>query len=175
MAQTRRAPYLRLPVPSWDALSYAGISPLEGSPSSRVSVPGAFPPVLSVGGGYAHRNAPLEIFFNLADYAAMGTARAGTGTSSRWYSMEEIISHFIFFSEGPVMPSGFSNGAVEAPKGHLGVTVVSRGSSKLFRARIRSSIQIMAGHLNALTAGTSLGDFVVVISGSNIVVGEIDR
>lgn len=89
--------------------------------------------------------------------------------------MEEIITHFIFYSEGPSLPHGVSTRGVEAPKGHLGVTVVSEGGNKGTRFRIRSSIQIMAGQLNSLVQGTTLGDFVVVVSGSNIVVGEIDR
>ncbi len=95
--------------------------------------------------------------------------------NSRWLSMEEIITHFLFYSEGPVLPSGFSLGGVEAPKGHLGVSVVSLGGNKLDRVRIRSSIQTMAGQITGLVHGVSLGDFVVIVSGSNIVVGEIDR
>lgn len=89
--------------------------------------------------------------------------------------MEDIINHFIFYSEGPVLPSGFSNGSVEAPKGHLGVSIISAGSNKPIRSRIRSSILVMAGQLTPLTHGVSLGDFVVIVSASNIVVGEIDR
>lgn len=89
--------------------------------------------------------------------------------------MEEIITHFLFYSEGPCLPSGFGYGSVEAPKGHLGVSVVSDGTNKPVRSRVRSSIFVMAGQLNSLVQGTSLGDFVVIVSGSNIVVGEIDR
>jgi NADH-quinone oxidoreductase subunit D len=89
--------------------------------------------------------------------------------------MEEIINHFLYYSEGPVLPSGFSQGSVEAPKGHLGVSIVSNGGNKGSRIRIRSSIQVMAGQITSLVQGVTLGDFVVIVSGSNIVVGEIDR
>ena len=89
--------------------------------------------------------------------------------------MEEIINHFLFYSEGPCLPQGFSQGSVEAPKGHLGVSIISNGSNKPLRARIRSSILVMAGHVNSLVQGVALGDFVVIVSASNIVVGEIDR
>ena len=89
--------------------------------------------------------------------------------------MEEIISHFLFYSEGPSIPSGLGVGQVESPKGHLGVTIVSQGLNKPVRVRIRSSIQIAASQITALVQGVSLGDFVLIVSGSNIVVGEIDR
>jgi len=89
--------------------------------------------------------------------------------------MEELITHFLFYSEGPNLPSGFSSGSVEAPKGHLGVSLVSNGGAKVSRARVRSSIQVMAGQLTALVQGVALGDFVVIVSGSNIVIGEVDR
>lgn len=95
--------------------------------------------------------------------------------NSKWNSMEEIINHFLYYSEGPVLPSGFSQGSVEAPKGHLGVSIVSNGGNKGSRIRIRSSIQVMAGQITSLVQGVTLGDFVVIVSGSNIVVGEIDR
>jgi NADH-quinone oxidoreductase subunit D len=111
----------------------------------------------------------------LGDYVFGGNYRKSAGVNSRWYSMEELISHFIFYSEGPSLPVGFSVGAVEAPKGHLGVEVFSRGGSKLVRARIRSSILVMSSHLSFLTAGVAFGDFVTIISASNVVVGEIDR
>lgn len=74
-----------------------------------------------------------------------------------------------------MLPSGFSNGGVEAPKGHLGVSMVSTGGNKVTRARIRSSILVMAGQLTSIVQGVSLGDFVVIVSGSNIVIGEVDR
>lgn len=89
--------------------------------------------------------------------------------------MEEIITHFIFYSEGFSLPSGFSFGGIEAPKGHLGVSIISQNSNKPSRVRIRSSIQNMVGQLTQLVEGTPLGDFVVIVSGSYVVVGEVDR
>ena len=109
----------------------------------------------------------LKLYQTLSDYF-FSPGHSGLGTkSSKWYSMEEIITHFLFYSEGPSLPEGFSNGGVEAPKGHLGVSMVSQGGTKVTRARIRSSILVMAGQLNSLVQGVSLGDFVVIVSGSN--------
>ena len=89
--------------------------------------------------------------------------------------MEEIITHFIFYSEGFTLPAGIGYGGIEAPKGHLCVSIISQNSNKPARARIKSSIQNMMGQLTQLVEGTQLGDFVVIVSGSYVVVGEVDR
>jgi hypothetical protein len=117
----------------------------------------------------------LQLHQSLNDYFFSKTGGSRISRTSKWYSMEELITHFLYYSEGPSIPGGFSTGGVEAPKGHLGVTVVSTGGTKVSRARIRSSIQIMASQLNNVVQGSSLGDFVVIVSGSNIVIGEVDR
>lgn len=125
--------------------------------------------------GRSPQKSSVKLYQTLSDYF-FSPGHSGLSTkNSKWYSMEEIITHFLFYSEGPVLPSGFSNGGVEAPKGHLGVSMVSTGGNKVTRARIRSSILVMAGQLNSIVQGVSLGDFVVIVSGSNIVIGEVDR
>lgn len=117
----------------------------------------------------------LRLFQTLNDYFFAPSFYTNINKNSRWSSMEEIINHFLFYSEGPCLPAGFSQGGVEAPKGHLGVSIISNGTNKPLRGRIRSSILVMAGHLNNLVQNVGLGDFVVIVSASNIVVGEIDR
>jgi uncharacterized membrane protein YhaH (DUF805 family) len=73
----------------------------------------------------------LHFYQTLNDYFFAPTFFTKINKNSRWLSMEEIITHFIFYSEGPSLPSGFSQGGVEAPKGHLAVSVVSRGGNKI--------------------------------------------
>jgi hypothetical protein len=133
--------------------------------------------LLNRGGLLGKTKSSTNLYFyqTLNDYFFSPNFFSKLNKNSRWLSMEEIINHFIFYSEGPSLPSGISQGGVEAPKGHLAVSVVSRGGNKAWRVRIRSSIQVMAGNITALTQGVALGDFVVIVSGSNIVVGEIDR
>ena len=121
------------------------------------------------------RGSNLKLYQTLNDYFFSSQPLYSPQKNSRWYSMEEIINHFLFYSEGPILPPGFSQGSVEAPKGHLGVSIFSQGSNKPLRSRIRSSILVMASHLNSLVQNVGLGDFVVIVSASNIVVGEIDR
>ena len=134
---------------------------------------GISPAPTSVGSGTPPRGPRLKM--ELSDYFFSASPGVKVSRNSKWHSMEELITHFLFYSEGPNLPSGFSSGGVEAPKGHLGVTLVSSGGPKVARARVRSSIQIMAGQLTALVQGAALGDFVVIVSGSNIVIGEVDR
>jgi NADH:ubiquinone oxidoreductase subunit D len=117
----------------------------------------------------------LQLKMELSDYFYAQRPGAKVSRNSKWHSMEELITHFLFYSEGPNLPSGFSSSGVEAPKGHLGVSLVSNGGPQVARARVRSSIQVMAGQLTALVQGVALGDFVVIVSGSNIVIGEVDR
>jgi NADH:ubiquinone oxidoreductase subunit D len=53
-------------------------------------------------------------------------------------SMESLISHFKLYTEGFVVPKGETYGFVEAPKGELGVYLVSDGTNKPYRCKIRS-------------------------------------
>ena len=135
-------------------------------------------PVSSKGGFFVpgkRSSKDLQLLQTLNDYFFAPSFFSNINKNSRWLSMEEIINHFLFYSEGPCLPPGFSQGAVEAPKGHLGVSIVSSGTNKPVRARIRSSILVMAGHVNNLVQNVGMGDFVCIVSASNIVVGEIDR
>lgn len=53
-------------------------------------------------------------------------------------SMESLIHHFKFYTEGLFLPAGFSYGCVEAPKGEFGVSVISLGDNLSLRCNIRS-------------------------------------
>lgn len=57
---------------------------------------------------------------------------------TKYTSMESLIQHFKKYSEGAKVPKGFAYAAVEAPKGEFGVALVSDGSSKPYRCKIRT-------------------------------------
>jgi len=90
-------------------------------------------------------------------------------------SMEAVIHHFKYFSEGFVVPSGDTYTATEAPKGEFGVYLVSNGTEKPYRCKIKAP---GFGHLQALndmSVGHMIADVVTIIGTQDIVFGEIDR
>jgi NADH-quinone oxidoreductase subunit D len=90
-------------------------------------------------------------------------------------SMEAIIHHFKLFTEGYHVPAGETYTAVEAPKGEFGVYLVSDGSNRPYRCKIRAP---GFPHLQAtdfLCRGHMLADAVAIIGSMDIVFGEIDR
>ncbi|MBI4031797.1 MAG: NADH-quinone oxidoreductase subunit D [Proteobacteria bacterium] len=90
-------------------------------------------------------------------------------------SMEALIHHFKLFTEGYHVPAGETYAAVEAPKGEFGVYLVSDGTNKPYRCRIRAP---GFAHLQALdmqSRGHMLADTVSIIGSMDIVFGEIDR
>ncbi|MCW0233523.1 MAG: NADH-quinone oxidoreductase subunit D [Ferrovibrio sp.] len=90
-------------------------------------------------------------------------------------SMEALIHHFKLYTEGYHVPEGETYAAVEAPKGEFGVYLVSDGSNKPYRCRIRAP---GFPHLQAtdfLSKGYMLADAVSIVGNMDIVFGEIDR
>ena len=91
------------------------------------------------------------------------------------YSMEALINHFKLFTEGVRVPEGEVYTAVEAPKGEFGVYLVSDGSSKPYRCKIRAPGFPHLQGLDFMSKGHMLADLVACIATLDIVFGEIDR
>lgn len=90
-------------------------------------------------------------------------------------SMEALIHHFKLYSEGFSVPSGFGYSAVEAPKGEFGVFLISDGSSKPYRCKIKAPGFLHLQGLNFMSKGHLLADVVAIIGTMDIVFGEVDR
>ncbi len=90
-------------------------------------------------------------------------------------SMEAMIHHFKFYTEGVHVPAGETYTAVEAPKGEFGVYLVSDGSNKPYRCHIRAPGFAHLQALDFLSRGHMLADVVANIGSLDIVFGEIDR
>lgn len=89
--------------------------------------------------------------------------------------MESLILHFKSCTEGIAVPSGETYTATEAPKGEFGVYLISDGSEKPYRCKIKAP---GFGHLQALDfmcKGHMIADVVTIIGTQDIVFGEIDR
>lgn len=89
--------------------------------------------------------------------------------------MESLIHHFKLFTEGYCPPAGEAYAAVEAPKGEFGCYVVSDGSNKPFRLKIRAPGFPHLAAMDEMVKGHMLADVVAVIGTMDVVFGEIDR
>jgi NADH-quinone oxidoreductase subunit D len=90
-------------------------------------------------------------------------------------SMESLIHHFKLFTEGYHVPAGETYTAVEAPKGEFAVYLVSDGSNKPYRCRIRAPGFAHLQGMDFMSKGHMLADAVAIIGSMDIVFGEIDR
>jgi len=90
-------------------------------------------------------------------------------------SMEALIHHFKLYTEGYHVPAGETYTAVEAPKGEFAVYLVSDGSNRPYRCKIRApGFGFMQG-LDFMSRGHMLADVVAIIGSMDIVFGEVDR
>ena len=90
-------------------------------------------------------------------------------------SMEALIHHFKLFTEGYRVPEGETYFAVEAPKGEFGVFLVSDGSSKPYRCKIRAPGFAHLQTLDHLSKGHMMADIAAILGSLDIVFGEVDR
>lgn len=91
------------------------------------------------------------------------------------YSMEALIHHFKFYSEGFYVSENFSYNVVEAPKGEFGVLLTSASTSRPYRCRIKSPGFFHLQGLDFMVKNLYLADLVTIIGTQDLVFGEIDR
>ncbi len=90
-------------------------------------------------------------------------------------SMEELIHHFKLFSEGYKVPKGEIYAAVEAPKGEFGVYLISDGTNKPYRCKVKAPSYAHLSAMDFLSRGYMLADVSAILGSLDIVFGEIDR
>ena len=90
-------------------------------------------------------------------------------------SMEALIHHFKLYTEGYHVPAGEVYAAVEAPKGEFGVFLVSDGSNKPYRCKIRAPGYAHLQAMDFLCRGHMLADVSAILGSLDIVFGEVDR
>jgi NADH dehydrogenase (ubiquinone) Fe-S protein 2 len=91
------------------------------------------------------------------------------------YSMESLIHHFKLYSEGFSVPRGETYTVVESPKGEFGVHLVSDGTNRPYRCRIRAPGFMHLQALDFMSKGHLLADVVTILGTQDIVFGEVDR
>ena len=90
-------------------------------------------------------------------------------------SMEALIHHFKLYTEGYHVPAGEVYAAVEAPKGEFGVYLVSDGSNKPYRVKLRAPGFAHLQAMDFICRGHMLADVSAVLGSLDIVFGEVDR
>jgi len=90
-------------------------------------------------------------------------------------SMEALIHHFKLYTEGYHVPAGDVYAAVEAPKGEFGVYLVSDGTNRAYRCKIRAPGFPHLQAMDFLCRGHMLADVSAILGSIDIVFGEIDR
>lgn len=89
--------------------------------------------------------------------------------------MESTIHHFKLFSSGFFVPESSCYTAVEAPKGEFGVFLVSDGSNRPYRCKIKAPGFLHLQGLDFMSNKHLLADVVTIIGTLDIVFGEVDR
>jgi NADH-quinone oxidoreductase subunit D len=90
-------------------------------------------------------------------------------------SMEALIHHFKLYTEGVRVPEGEIYAATENPKGEFGVYLVSDGTNRPYKCKIRSPSYVHLQALEEMSKGHMLADIVAIIGAMDIVFGEVDR
>ena len=88
-------------------------------------------------------------------------------------NMEALIHHFLLFSKGYTVPPGETYSAIEAPKGEMGVYVVSDGSERPYRCKIRAPGFAHLSCFDQISRGHLLADAVAIIGTMDLVFGEV--
>jgi NADH-quinone oxidoreductase subunit D len=91
------------------------------------------------------------------------------------HSMEALIHHFKLYTEGFHVPPGETYTAIEAPKGEFGVYLVSDGTNRPYRCKIRAPGFAHLQAMDYVSRGHMLADSVAILGSMDIVFGEIDR
>ena len=94
---------------------------------------------------------------------------------TKFNSMENLIKHFKKYSEGVTIGKGFTYNAVEAPKGEFGVSLISDGTSKPYRCKIRTPAYHHMHIMPRMVQGHFMADLVTVLGSQDIVFGDVDR
>ena len=94
---------------------------------------------------------------------------------NEYISMEQLIKHFKYWSEGFTVKSNWTYRAVESPKGEFGVSIISNNTNIPYKCKVRSPAYHHLQVLPKISKGHFLADLVALMGTIDIVFGEIDR
>jgi len=89
--------------------------------------------------------------------------------------MEALIQHFLIYSQGFTVPAGEAYVPVEGPRGEHGVYIVSDGSNRPYRIKMRPATFYACQALPRMIEGGMIADVIAVIGSTDVVMGDVDR
>ena len=89
--------------------------------------------------------------------------------------MEALIQHFLIYSQGFTVPAGEAYVPVEGPRGEHGVYIVSDGSNRPYRIKMRPATFYACQALTKMIEGGMIADVIAVIGSTDVVMGDVDR
>jgi len=89
--------------------------------------------------------------------------------------MEALIQHFLIYSQGFTVPAGEAYVPVEGPRGEHGTYIVSDGTNRPWRVKMRAPSFMAIQALPKLVLGGLIADVVAVIGSTDVVMGDCDR
>ena len=89
--------------------------------------------------------------------------------------MEALIQHFLIYSQGFTVPAGDAYVPIEGPRGEHGVYIVSDGTNRPWRVKMRAPSLMAIQALSAMIRGGMVADLVAVIGSTDVVMGDCDR
>ena len=183
-----------------DALAYGLVGPMARATGLTYDVRKAFPyqnydtyefdvPIGSVGDVYerylvrmeemrqstriakqAMRRISPRGVFDVQDYRIVPPPK------DKVYSeMEALIQHFLIYSQGFTVPAGEAYVPVEGPRGEHGFTIVSDGTNRPYRIKLRAPSFYACQGLPKLIIGGMIADVIAVIGSTDVVMGDVDR
>ncbi|WJZ97184.1 hypothetical protein VitviT2T_015808 [Vitis vinifera] len=111
-----------------------------------------------------NRGSRCKLFLSIAGQMTTGSSVYSTS-----------IHHFEPYTEGFFVPAPSTYTAVEAPKGEFGVFLVSNGSNRPYRRKIRAPGSAHSQGLDSMSKHHMPADVVTIIGTQDIVSGEVDR
>ena len=89
--------------------------------------------------------------------------------------MEALIQHFLVYSQGFTVPPGECYVPIEGPRGEHGFSIVSDGTNRPFRVKLRAPSFYACQSLPKMIVGGMIADVIAVIGSTDVVMGDVDR
>jgi len=89
--------------------------------------------------------------------------------------MEALIQHFLIYSQGFTVPPGEAYVPVEGPRGEHGFSIVSDGTNRPFRVKLRAPSFYACQSVPQMITGGMIADVIAVIGSTDVVMGDVDR